>query len=108
MRLEAVLKIMKNKSAELDADHGDKDPNVGAGLGGFVIADQPALEHQPTEGAFHDPAARQAFEARGNIGTFNDCYRQLAGRNTRRMSTYSFTFFQRVSKLSKNPSPIQN
>jgi hypothetical protein len=43
------------QSAELNPDHGDKDPSFGTRLGGFVIADQSPLAHQPAEGAFHDP-----------------------------------------------------
>lgn len=52
-----------SQSAELNADHGDMDPSFGAGLGGFVIAHQSPLAHQPAEGAFHYPTAWQHGEA---------------------------------------------
>ena len=60
------------QSAELDTDHRDVNPSLGAGLGGFVITHQPPLAHQPAEGAFHQPAVRQYFEALGVIGAFDD------------------------------------
>ncbi len=66
-----------SKSAELDADHGDVNPSFGAGLGGFVIAHQPPLVHQPAEGALDDPAAGQDFETAGVVGAFDHCDRQL-------------------------------
>ena len=60
------------QSAELDSDHRDVNPSLGAGLGGFVIPHQPPLAHQPSESAFHHPAVRQHFEAFGVVGTFDD------------------------------------
>ena len=65
------------QSAELNTDHGDIDPGFGAGLGGFVIAHESPLTHEPAEGAFHDPAARQHFEADGIVGAFDDLDHQL-------------------------------
>ena len=61
-----------SQSAELDSDHGDIDPSLGTGLGGFVIPHQSPLAHQPAESAFHHPAVRQHFEALGVVGTFDD------------------------------------
>jgi len=61
-----------SQSAELNSDHRDIDPRHGAGLGGFVIAHETPLVHQPAEGALHHPAAGQDFEALGGIGSFND------------------------------------
>src|SRR5665213_3836301 len=61
-----------SQPAELNSDHGDIDPGHGTGFGGFVIAHESALVHQPAEGAFHDPAARQHFEAFGRVGALND------------------------------------
>ena len=61
-----------SQSAELNSDHRDIDPRHGAGLGGFVIAHESPLVHQPAEGALHDPAARQYLEAFGRVGAFND------------------------------------
>ena len=68
------------QSAELNPDHGDKDPSFGTRLGGFVIADQSPLAHQPAEGAFHDPAAWQDFETRGVIGAFDDLDGQFGAK----------------------------
>ena len=47
-----------SEAAELDADHRDVDPRRGAGFGGFVIAHESPLVHQPAEGSLHDPAAQ--------------------------------------------------
>jgi hypothetical protein len=66
-----------SQSAELNSYHGDIDPRFSAGLGGFIIADQSPLAHQPAEGGFHDPTARQYGEASGIIGAFDDFDRQL-------------------------------
>jgi Beta xylosidase C-terminal Concanavalin A-like domain len=68
------------QSAELNSDHGDIDPGFGAGLGGFVIAHQSPLAHEPTEGSFHDPAARQHFEADHIVGAFDDLDHQLGAQ----------------------------
>src|ERR1035437_610386 len=65
------------QSAELNSYHGYIDPGFGAGLGGFVITHQSPLAHQPAEGAFHEPAARQHFEADGIVGAFDDLDRPL-------------------------------
>jgi hypothetical protein len=59
-------------SAEPDLDQDEIDPSIGAGLGGFVIADQTALGHQPTEDTFPAPAARQDCEAQGGVGSCGD------------------------------------
>src|ERR1019366_4309803 len=61
-----------SQSAELSSDHRDIDPRPGAGLGGFVIAPEAPLVHQPAEGSLHHPAARQYFEPLGRVGAFND------------------------------------
>src|SRR5271154_4842467 len=61
-----------SQTAELNSDHRDIDPGHGAGLGGFVIADESALLHQPAEGALYDPAAWQYIEALGRVGAFDD------------------------------------
>src|SRR5450432_2279102 len=66
-----------SESAELNTDPGDIDPGFGAGLGGFVIAHESPLTHEPAEGAFHYPAARQHFEADGIVGAFDDLDHQL-------------------------------
>jgi hypothetical protein len=65
------------QAAELNEDHGDIDPRFGAGLCGLIIAGQSPLAHQPAEGAFHDPAAWQDFEASGVIGASDDLDCQL-------------------------------
>src|SRR5208337_2541405 len=70
-----------SQSAELDSDHGDKDPGFGTGLGGRRIIKKTPLAHQPAEGAFHDPAARQHFEAHRGIGAFDDLDRQLGAES---------------------------
>jgi hypothetical protein len=69
-----------SQSAELNSDHGDIDPSFGAGLGGFIIAHESALLHQPAEGAFHDPTAGQDFEAREVVRTFDHRDHQLAAK----------------------------
>jgi len=63
-----------SQSAELNADHGDIDPSFGAGLGGFIIAHQSPLAHQP----------RSTTQRRGNTvkpavsgGAFDDLGRQF-------------------------------
>jgi len=61
-----------SQTAELNSDHRDVDPCHGAGLGGFIITHESPLVHQPAEGALHDPAACQDFEALGRVGAFND------------------------------------
>ena len=61
-----------SESAELNSDHGDKDPRLGAGLGGFVITHESSLVHQPAEGSLHHPAVRQDFEAFGGVGAFDN------------------------------------
>ena len=61
-----------SQTAELNSDHRDIDPRHGAGFGGFVIAHESPLVHQPAEGALHDPAACQYFEALGRVRAFND------------------------------------
>src|SRR5271169_2482337 len=66
-----------SQSAELNSYHRDMDPSFGAGLGGFVVAHQSPLAHQPTEGSLHDPTARQDFEADGGVRAFDDFDRQL-------------------------------
>jgi len=66
-----------SQSAELNSDHGDVDPSFGAGLGGFVIAHQSPLAHQPTEGSLHDPTAWQYFKAHSGVGAFDDLDRQF-------------------------------
>ena len=60
-----------SQAAELKADHGQADPSFCAGLRGFAIAHQPALAHQPAEGALDHPASRQHFEAGGGVGAFD-------------------------------------
>jgi len=69
-----------SESAELNTDPGDIDPGFGAGLGGFVIAHESPLTHEPAEGAFHNPAARQHFEADGIVGAFDDLDHELGAQ----------------------------
>ena len=70
-----------SQSAELNSYHGDINPGFGAGLGSFVITDQSPLAHQPAEGAFHDPTARQYGEAGGIVGAFDDRDRQFGAES---------------------------
>ena len=60
-----------SQSAELNSYHRDINPGFGACLGGFVIAHQSPLPHQPAKGAFHDPAVGQYFETGEVIRTFD-------------------------------------
>ena len=69
-----------SQSAELNSYHRDIDPGFGAGFGGFVIAHQSPLAHQPAEGSLHDPAAWQDFEARDVVRTFDDRDGQLGAQ----------------------------
>ena len=70
-----------SQSAELNSDHRDVDPSFGAGLGGFIIAHEAPVAHQPAEGALEDPAERQDFEARGIVRTFDDRDGQLGAQS---------------------------
>src|ERR1035437_1448510 len=70
-----------SQSAELNSDHRDIDPRFGARLGGFVIAHQSPLTHQPAEGALHYPAARQDFETGDVVRTFDDRDGQLGSQS---------------------------
>ena len=70
-----------SQSAELNSDHGDIDPTLGTGHGGFVVAHQSPLAHQPAEGSLHDPAARQDFEALGGVRAIDDLDRQLGAES---------------------------
>ena len=36
------------------------------------ILGEPAAASEPREGAFHDPSARQDFEALGSVGSLDD------------------------------------
>src|SRR5271168_1795812 len=60
-----------SQSAELNSYHCDINPSFSTGLGGFVIAHQSALAHQPAEGAFDYPTMWQDGEASGIVGTFD-------------------------------------
>lgn len=55
-----------------DAYVGDEDPCLGAGDGSFPILGQASAASEPCKGAFDDPAARQEFEALGDVGAFDD------------------------------------
>jgi len=66
-----------SQAAELNSYHRDINPSLGARLGGFVIADQSPLTHQPTEGTFHHPAVGQYFKACEVVRTFDDLNRQF-------------------------------
>lgn len=46
-----------------DTNHGNIDPRLGVFGLGFVVPHQAAMFHEPTEGAFHDPALGQHDEA---------------------------------------------
>ena len=69
-----------SQSAELNSYHRDIDPSFGAGFGGFVIACEAAVPHQPAEGSLHDPAERQDFEACGIVRTLDDGDSQLGAQ----------------------------
>src|SRR6185436_18816603 len=60
-----------SEPTELNSYHRDKYPSFGAGRSGFIVAHQAPLPHQPTEGAFNYPAARQNFKANGRVGALN-------------------------------------
>ena len=69
-----------SQSAELNSDHRDVDPSFSAGLGGFVIACESPMPHQPAERSLHDPAERQDFETRGIVRTLDDRDSQLGAQ----------------------------
>ena len=66
------------QAAELDSYHREIHPGFGAGFGGFVVAHQAAVPHQPAESSFHHPAAGQHFEALHVIRALDDLDFQLA------------------------------
>jgi len=68
------------QSAELNTDHGDINPRLGAGGRAFIIAYQAAMVHQPAEGAFDQPAPRQDFKALNIIGAFDHFDFQLGAQ----------------------------
>ncbi len=70
-----------SESAELDADHRDAGPSLGAGFCGFVVTHEAAVEHQPAEGSFYDPTARQNLEPFGVVGALDDFDRQLGAQS---------------------------
>ena len=55
------------ESAEQEAGHGEANPAGGGGGGLFVITDESAAVHEPTEGAFDHPAFGQHVKA-GPLG----------------------------------------
>lgn len=61
------IAVRSCESAELKPDHGDKDPSLGAFGGGLGVANQSAAAHEPSEGSFHNPAARQHLKTFGGI-----------------------------------------
>ena len=69
-----------SQSAELDSYHRDIDPGLGAGLGGFVVAHQAALAHQPAEGSLHDPAAGQNHEPLDVLGALDHFHFELGAQ----------------------------
>ena len=68
------------QSAELNSDHSDMDPSLGAGDCAFIVSDQAAVVHQPTESTFDDPAPRQHFKATHIIGAFYHLDGQLGAQ----------------------------
>lgn len=70
-----------SQAAELNPDHCDIDPRFGTGFGGFVIAHESPVVHQPTEGPFYDPTAWQDAETGGGIRAFDDLDRQLGAKS---------------------------
>ena len=69
---------ISSESAELNSDHGDKNPSHGAGLGGFVNTDESPVVHQPAEGALHDLAPGQDFEPKSETDPLPHCDRFLS------------------------------
>src|SRR5690606_40391306 len=55
-----------------DADVGDEDPCLGAGDGFLPVLGEPSASAEPGKGAFDHPAARQEFEALGDVGALDD------------------------------------
>src|SRR5258705_9104720 len=67
-----VIALKSSESAKHDADHGDENPAGGTGFGLFVVAHEPAMLHQPTEGAFDHPAFGQHLETAHAVAPFDD------------------------------------
>lgn len=65
------------ESAELNADHGQIGEGLGAGFGGFVIAHQTAVTHQPAKSALDHPAPRQHGESFAIIRALDDLHFQV-------------------------------
>ena len=55
---KGVISIKSGKASDLDADHGDVDEGLSALKGAFVVARETPVAHEPSEGAFDDPAVR--------------------------------------------------
>lgn len=70
-----------SQASELDSYHRDVDPSLGAGLGGFIVAHQPPVAHQPTEGPLHDPATGQYVEALGGVDYWHHWPSELRGND---------------------------
>ena len=60
------------QSSDLDPYQGEEDKGLGGGRGGFIVADEAAVAHEPAEGTLDDPAASQDGEAAGLVGAFDD------------------------------------
>src|SRR5881394_2836499 len=74
-----------SQATELKTYHRDINPSFCAGLGGFVVASQSPLTHQPAEGSLHDPASGQYPKALHRIGAFDHFHFQLGTKVSDRL-----------------------
>lgn len=100
---------VSSQAPELNSDHGDIDPSFGAGFGGFVLAYQAALAHQPTKSTFHDPATRQDGELVMGVNPGNLCNLLVYSANSVASTNYGSGGFQTdtlVAGTSPSPSVV--
>ena len=60
------------ESADLNSYEGEVDKGLSAFDGGFIVADQAAMPHEPAEGPLNHPTAGQNLEAPGGVRTLHD------------------------------------
>ena len=67
-------------SPDLDSNECDKDERFGTLDGGFVVACQTSVAHQPAKGSLHHPAVSQELESPDSVRSFDDLDREFAAQ----------------------------
>ena len=62
------------ESAQLDTDHGEVNPSLGAGVGALVVPHQTSVAHQPAQRSLYNPSPRKHDKARQIIGALHDLH----------------------------------